>query len=945
MSSPLNLLNLTFLNNPKESPFNIPAEMTACTAGSGALFIGCIDGGIFKIDRNLQLEPLLSNLKSISYLRASSYSSELLAAYPSETSLSVILIKFDSFSGNDIVQNQPFNLFVKSRSSSPPKYITASSNLTFIAFCNQADEIFVYRSPFNEKAKPAYTLSLPAGYSGITNLHITEYGILYLITKNSSFSCNFLAPRIVFNVIDSSGAEPGFSFLFEDDPNYQYEFGFVNSKTLTVFSNNSNNSNNSTAPNLSSSINSSSNNMNFTGSLNLNSNSGTSANSNSNTNNSSYTKTTYSLDVSVPPSKVGTSSSYIYLALPTDTSAAFRVIDLKYQVMAYKSSIGQRVAFVAHQWDALIIITTDNKIQFLAEYDVQTKISKFCKQERFETALLLAQAKGLGADIIASIHCQQGDLLFNRHDFQGAINHYIETIGFTEPSHVIAKFVEPHQAENLVRYLEALQQRKQATKQHTTLLFNCYTKVGAREMLENIVQKFVDAAAHTEEPTFDVATAIDVLKRNNFTDLAEKIAKAYGRSSLYMQLLYDAQNYGGMIEYMEQLPGQHVTVPLIEYGCEIMDNYPEGRTRLTNFAVKCCTEGIQNRDLKPKEREKRGEKTIIEPIKLSPMFANNDQQHFNFLYQLFKNDPNALKQETWNELIEMALRAKSDEVMALLQHPDAKYSNEQVLVYLTSFGHLEGQALIYEKMKLYSLILQSSPPEKCLEICRKFGEEDQNLWGDALIRISDPQFAKDEKINQVLEEFLDEVRIKKVLPFMTVLKVLKQSGQHTFATVSKLVEETFKSEQSALKEAEKRLQEAKDQTNENKKVINKLTTQNFVLRPTICTSCQREIEKDSNHFLCGHSYHLTCLGESVEFCPLCRERYEKIAKQKLKKMENARDNDHFIQQMEESPDGFDFLLKEIGNSLFSSDINLTEVGDDSKPLNGPKEFLARLGSN
>ncbi len=62
-------------------------------------------------------------------------------------------------------------------------------------------------------------------------------------------------------------------------------------------------------------------------------------------------------------------------------------------------------------------------------------------------------------------------------------------------------------------------------------------------------------------------------------------------------------------------------------------------------------------------------------------------------------------------LIEMALRSCPDRVIELLKELGIQYSNEQVLSYVTLWNHREGQLFMYERMKLYSLLVQECDPE------------------------------------------------------------------------------------------------------------------------------------------------------------------------------------------------------------------------------------------
>ena len=54
-------------------------------------------------------------------------------------------------------------------------------------------------------------------------------------------------------------------------------------------------------------------------------------------------------------------------------------------------------------------------------------------------ALNLAKTQGLDESSVADIHRQYGDHLYTKGDYDGAMQQYIKTIGFLQPSYVIRK--------------------------------------------------------------------------------------------------------------------------------------------------------------------------------------------------------------------------------------------------------------------------------------------------------------------------------------------------------------------------------------------------------------------------------------------------------------------------------------------------------------------------
>lgn len=135
------------------------------------------------------------------------------------------------------------------------------------------------------------------------------------------------------------------------------------------------------------------------------------------------------------------------------------------------------------------------------------------------------------------------------------------------------------------------------------------------------------------------------------------------------------------------------------------------------------------------------------------------------------------------------------------------------------------------------------------------------------------------------------------------------------------------------------MKESEQKEEENNKIIERITTKNFQVKRTRCEICGQDIDSESRHFFCGHSFHENCLGDSTEFCIKCKSEYEKIVSSKIERMESAmRQND--VQN--DKGNGFEFLLNEISNSLFTSSVDNEDQEQSEKAIESPKEFLRKL---
>lgn len=886
------LIDLSFFEKNLQNKDNnnlissLQGQITCAASGNGFIFVSDEGQNIFKLDHHITPQKLSTQLQSICFLQASQTNSKVLAASHNEhnpASYSIVLPDANDFTedtdGISRYQVPSFDLAAKTKSGDPARLITASPSLTYIAFLT-GNDIQVFKAPHSSKSKP--TVYSCSDGNSITNFFIIESGRIFYTTETSTSMLDLNTK--VTTALESIGAKSQFAFIMNSN-----QLAVCRDKTITLY-------------------------------------------------NTDKTKEIINWpENTAAPQAVGGLDKYFYTTYPIPYNETFcqriTVIDPIYKVIAFSHNLPQPAAFVNLQWGALVLILSNKEVSVTPEAQDKTKIDYLCKKKRFELALKMAKTMKEGGDaVIADIHRLQGDDFYASAKYDQAIDQYIETLGFTEPSHVIQKFVEPQHAEHLMKYLVALQDKKLSTKQHTTLLFNCYTKVKATKELEEAVNKFIEAAKSNEEPSFDVKTAVDVLMRNNYKHHAEELAKAYHKDELYISLLYEEHKYKEILEHIQTLDGRLVKQVLSDYGSEIMDKYPEGAKDLTDFCVKCCTEGIPSRK-NPNHIIK------IQPDSLSMIFMNNDSKHFDFLYKIFQTNPDNLTELIWNVLIEMALRSNTPntQIMQLLEYPNAKYSNEQALVYLTEFKHVEGKRLVYEKMGLYTLILQEANPEDVLDICLKYGAQDKTLWSDALVQLSNSNCNQ-----EILSTFLEEVQNQEALPFLTILKVLRTSKNHKFKTILPIVQATFKKEQDRLRAAETQIKESKEKAEANDEIIQTLSTQNFVIKQPKCMRCKGVIDEESNHFLCGHHFHYRCLGNRSNVCPECLANYETIINKKISKMKAARDQENVRKKLDEAEDGFQFLLQQVSDSLFASGVDLKSKDQDDEKIKEAEELLKRI---
>lgn len=127
------------------------------------------------------------------------------------------------------------------------------------------------------------------------------------------------------------------------------------------------------------------------------------------------------------------------------------------------------------------------------------------------------------------------------------MNQYIRTIGKLEPSYVIRKFLDAQRIHNLTSYLQALHEKGLANADHTTLLFNCYTKLKDVKKLDEFIKT-------EKQHNFEIETAIKACRQAGYYEHALYLAKKHNQHDWYLKiLLEDIKGFNEALEYIGTL--------------------------------------------------------------------------------------------------------------------------------------------------------------------------------------------------------------------------------------------------------------------------------------------------------------------------------------------------------------------------------------------------------
>ncbi|ERN12390.1 vacuolar protein-sorting-associated protein 11 homolog isoform X1 [Amborella trichopoda] len=659
----------------------------------------------------------------------------------------------------------------------------------------------------------------------------------------------------------------------------------------------------------------------------------------------------------------------------------FNVYDLKNRLIAHSIVVGD-VSHMLSEWGNIILIMSDKTALCIGEKDMESKLDMLFKKNLYAVAINLVQSNQADAAATAEVLRKYGDHLYGKQDYDEAMSQYILTIGQLEPSYVIQKFLDAQRIYNLTSYLEKLHEKGLASKDHTTLLLNCYTKLKDVAKLDEFIKGEEDGV---REHKFDVETAVRVCRAAGYHEHAMYVAKKAGRHEWYLKiLLEDLDRYDEALEYISSLEPNQAETTLKEYGKILVEHKP---FETVEILMRLCTgDGESGEEAsnalypsklpsptdfmsifihQPKSLMEFFEK-YTNRVKESPahveihntlleLYLSRDLSFPLITQEGLITDVNNIKQSVPLNTVTTGVSISGDNKykerdrlqrlekgLGLLKsawpsHMDQPMYDVDLAIILCELnGVREGRLFLYEKMKLYkeviSCYMQDHDHEGLITCCKKLGDSskggDPSLWADVLKYFGE----LGEDCSKEVKEVLVYIERDDILPPIIVLQALSRNPCLTLSVVKDYIARKLEQESKLIEEDRKSIEKYQEETSAMRKEINELRTNARIFQLSKCTACTFTLDLPAVHFMCMHSFHQRCLGDNEKECPVCVPQYKSLTEMKRSLEQNAKDHDRFFQQVRSSSDGFSVIASYFGKGVVS------KTGD------GPPA-VCRTGSN
>ncbi|KAJ9087067.1 Vacuolar protein sorting-associated protein 11 [Entomophthora muscae] len=660
--------------------------------------------------------------------------------------------------------------------------------------------------------------------------------------------------------------------------------------------------------------------------------------------------------------------------LPTQ----MEVYDVGQKLIGFSKKFHSGVHYVVWAFMGFFVLCQDGTLFRVEERDTRSKLEVLLSQDLFHLAITIATqsrrtlnlpdtsvhaelttanavaaASGAMDNIItdeelADIYRKYGDFLYSKGDYDSAMNQYIFTIGKLEPSYVIRKFLDAQRLRSLTTYLQELHSEGQglANPDHTTLLLNCYTKLKDEARLEAFIK-----ASPEKELQFDLETAIRVLRQAGFYELALFLARRYRNHDWYMQIQVENRKaIADALSYLQALPVADISHYMNRYGRAFVRDCPEQTIQLL---LDTCTART---------------KPQCSPLDFSNVFVDRQDSLVTFLEQFcahklskdFTWDPNAKRRSDlfappklvvkpvrngpsngqhevkdmaliWNTLLDLYLtwyireKDRQEElehkIMTILTDPEIHYDINHAIVLCKLSGLDQAIVFLYEKLAMYVDILShwiaQDNVEKILETLRKYGPREPALYTLTLEYFASSPVSL---LNHPMEfrQVLDYIDDQSLLPPVQVIQALSRNSVATIGNLKQFVKKSIQLDEEKIMQDAKLIQSYRHETEKKRKEVKELETSARVFQHTKCSSCSRPLDLPALHFLCRHSFHQRCLGQSTERCPLCSRNDQIILDLRKRQETEAYDHAEFLSQLQDAGDdgGFDVIADFLAKNTF-----------------------------
>jgi len=603
------------------------------------------------------------------------------------------------------------------------------------------------------------------------------------------------------------------------------------------------------------------------------------------------------------------------------STTTFTVMHPDLKIIAYSEALASQVNTIFCAWGMIFILAQSGKLYRYQEKSFSQKLDILYQRDYFVLAINLAQKEGVDAVQQNVIFRRYGDYLYQKGDYDTAMQQYLRAIDNTEPSQIIRKFLDNQRIRNLIEYLEELHEHHKASSDHTTLLLNCYAKLKDVEKLEAFIKSPGDLK-------FDLDTAILMCRQGGYSDQAAFLARKHNEHGLVIDILIeDLKRYAEALAYIWRLEPSLAYDNMTRYGTVLLEHEPQDTTQLfidyftSKFRPKKdavvvqevaapqpgfgsrATTAVQNlaaliplpymsTDSAQPQSPGKGPMTqqVIEstvddeyieyqtpkPRKAFSAFVDHPDQFITFL-EACTNSDGVMEEnlsDLYTTLFELYLQKangksgdeKSDwenKAKTLVEQHSLPVDTSNVLLLSHLSNFQGGTTLVREQRRLYFDIFRSYTSARdtagAIKALRKYGPEEPRLYPAALAYFTSSEQTLREAGGEV-DAVLKRIDDDGLMAPLQVIQTLSQSRVATMGLIKGYLSKTVERERDEIESNRRLASSYRADTATKKHELEELNTKPASFSATRCSSCGTPLDLPVVHFMCKHSFHERCLN-------------------------------------------------------------------------------------
>lgn len=245
---------------------------------------------------------------------------------------------------------------------------------------------------------------------------------------------------------------------------------------------------------------------------------------------------------------------------------------------------------------------------------------------------------------------------------------------------------------------------------------------------------------------------------------------------------------------------------------------------------------------------------------------------------------------------------------------DPRYDKDHLLVLCQSKAFKQGSIFLFERMRRHDDVLRCYMDAKdyrgLLDAAVRLGREEPQLWFEVLSFL----VSQDGDISAEVEEALHHIEKGRLLPPLLVLKTLSQNASLPLRVVKGYVGRAIEEETKTIEAEAAAVEKYRKDTAQMQDELQSMRQEAQIFQNNRCTLCQAPLDLPAVHFLCMHSYHQRCLGDSELECPQCVPEARNVMD--IKRSLDASSSDQFFRSLETHSDPFSVVGEYFGRFRF-----------------------------